>query len=505
MKLGFWTIDDKIFESSTTKQKIPAICDCGAEKLVQKGNMLRGLSTNCGCKKNIIKPGDTFGYWTAIKPDTKNIYIVQCVCGKITKRQRSALKSGHTKSCGCVNKIKVNGIKKYFLTAISDSYTENNRQYIKVKCDCGTEKSIILESFTSGHTKSCGCAKQLLRKTTNKQKYGVEYASQLLSVKEKYKQTCLDRYGYVNYSQTPEARQLYSNILLDNTKKGYSRGEEELRSWVAEIIGYIPEKTRISENSIVREIDIYIPTHNIGIEYNGLIFHHSEPSHSIGAKDKNYHLNKTNMFKKHGHLIHIWDVEWEKNKDKVKTFILSKLQKGIPVRASKCVIQKIPENIAKDFCKKYHLQGSPKSIIFSIGLFYDNQLLSVMTFSKPHRQNMNGTPHMSRYAIATGYRVHGGLSKMSQFAYKHIGTFLTFVHKRLSDGVSYEKAGYCKMKDLPPDYFYYDFFKKNIVSKQSRQKKKVNTPDGMTEYEHAFIDGLVRVYDCGKIKFIYNP
>jgi len=58
---------------------------------------------------------------------------------------------------------------------------------------------------------------------------------------------------------------------------------------------------------------------------------------------------------------------------------------------------------------------------------------------------------------------------------------------------------------LPPDYFYIDTNRQcKVISKQSRQKKKVNTPEGMTEYEHSLLDGLSRVWDCGKIRFIYR-
>ena len=51
-------------------------------------------------------------------------------------------------------------------------------------------------------------------------------------------------------------------------------------------------------------------------------------------------------------------------------------------------------------------------------------------------------------------------------------------------------------------HFYFDNKTGDIIGKQSRQKKRVNTPINMTEHEHALQDKLYRIYDCGKIKLV---
>ena len=56
------------------------------------------------------------------------------------------------------------------------------------------------------------------------------------------------------------------------------------------------------------------------------------------------------------------------------------------------------------------------------------------------------------------------------------------------------------VKDLVNNYLE----TKKVVSKQSRQKRAVGTPVEMTELEHATLDGLVRVWDCGKIRFSFS-
>ena len=73
---------------------------------------------------------------------------------------------------------------------------------------------------------------------------------------------------------------------------------------------------------------------------------------------------------------------------------------------------------------------------------------------------------------------------------------------RWSDGVGYIQAGWTAEEQLKPDYFYTNF--RDVTAKQNRRKAAVGTPEGVTEAEHAEMDGLVRVYDCGKIRFVFK-
>jgi hypothetical protein len=117
---------------------------------------------------------------------------------------------------------------------------------------------------------------------------------------------------------------------------------------------------------------------------------------------------------------------------------------------------------------------------------------------------MDSRPHLSRYAIEPGVKVFGGLSKLSKAAFQKIGEFITFVHYRLSNGSAYKKAGYLFEKFIRPDYFYFSTKASKIISKQSRKKNAVPTPEDMTESEFARTQGLYRVYDCGKMKFVFK-
>ncbi len=82
---------------------------------------------------------------------------------------------------------------------------------------------------------------------------------------------------------------------------------------------------------------------------------------------------------------------------------------------------------------------------------------------------------------------------------------ISWCDRRWSQGTGYLRSGWKIDGTIKPDYFYWNIRKKTAISKQSRKKGAVNTPGGMTEHEHAKQDGLARIYDCGKIRFIFEP
>lgn len=113
------------------KKKVPkrrwlCICDCGEKTIVQTDSLRSGQTKSCGCikpinvsKANLIDlTGQKFGYLTVVKKVEKEsnlpttFWLCKCDCGKETIVTASNLKSGHTKSCGC---LKRNG-KGVYLT-----------------------------------------------------------------------------------------------------------------------------------------------------------------------------------------------------------------------------------------------------------------------------------------------------------------------------------------------------------------------------------------------------
>lgn len=331
-----------------------------------------------------------------------------------------------------------------------------------------------------------GSAKRFEKlKDVFQEKYGVDNPSYIPSVIEKRRQTCLRKYGCDSFFQTAEF------AGLPTVKIKHSKDELEILSWV-QSLGIECGSIRIEG----KELDIFIPALNLGIEFNGNYWH------SERYKRKTHLLEKKQFFADHGvDVIHVFEHEWKFRQSQVKSFLLSKLQANqCKIYARCCELRLVPKQIATDFVKEYHIQGAGK-VHEAFGLYFQDELVCVATISRHHRNTTQFV--LNRFAVKTNTSVVGGLSKISKHLKKMYPNLITWCDLRWSNGNGYLSSGWTHIATLQPDYFYMGRGVKNLhIPKQSRQKKKVGTPTGMTELEHAHADGLLRVWDCGKMTFL---
>lgn len=84
-------------------------------------------------------------------------WLCKCECGNNIIVTSTHLKTGHTKSCGCANKLPdLTGMKFSRLTAIKQVKKGKRLAYHCI-CDCGNTINVTSNKLYSGHTKSCGC------------------------------------------------------------------------------------------------------------------------------------------------------------------------------------------------------------------------------------------------------------------------------------------------------------------------------------------------------------
>ncbi len=117
--------------------------------------------------------GMRFGLLTVLREDgyiqagkqKLSAWICECDCGKITRVAGARLRSGNTKSCGCLvgkaaqaKRENLTGQRFGRLTVISYAgKTKDNRNQWHCKCDCGNTTVVKTCNLKSGRTKSCGC------------------------------------------------------------------------------------------------------------------------------------------------------------------------------------------------------------------------------------------------------------------------------------------------------------------------------------------------------------
>jgi hypothetical protein len=251
------------------------------------------------------------------------------------------------------------------------------------------------------------------------------------------------------------------------------------------------------------EIDIYIPSKNLAVEFNGLYWH-SEGK----GKDRNYHHNKWKACKEKGiQLIQIWEDDWKNRPDIVKSMLAHKLgsnsKQKVPARKTQVV--EVSQGEATTFLNTYHIQGAVDGSL-RFGLKQGDELVAVMLL-KREAGTEGKVLNLLRYATSTS--VVGGFTKLLSFVERNNPTVtevVTFSDNCVSDGGLYENNGFTAVRHIPPDYMYVV----NGVREHKfgyRLKRFRNDPnllfiDGYTEKQLAELNGLARVWDAGKTKWV---
>ncbi|MFW6281265.1 MAG: hypothetical protein ACOC1O_00510 [bacterium] len=282
--------------------------------------------------------------------------------------------------------------------------------------------------------------------------------------------------------------------------KSSSVAEKEIKDFILSLNIKVIENDRAILNG--KEIDIYLPDYKLAIEYDGLYWHSEKR-----GKDKYYHLEKTKEAKEKGiDLIHIFEDEWRDKKEIVKSIIKNKLNKTIKIFARKCFIKEINLEEEKKFLKENHIQGYIASSL-KYGLYYENELISIMTFGKS-RFNKNFRWELLRFCNKLNYSIIGGASKLFKYFLRNTKeNIISYSDKRYFDGKIYSILGFNKQKDSYPNYYYldsnYSYRFSRIEFQKHKLKNKLNEFDeNLTEYENMLNNGYDRIWDCGNSKWI---
>ena len=264
------------------------------------------------------------------------------------------------------------------------------------------------------------------------------------------------------------------------------------------------------------ELDFYLNEHNLAFELNGNYFH----SEVAGNKYPNYHLNKSKLCEqKNIKLIHIFEDEWMFKRNIVKSRILNLLNLSQnKIYARNCLVKELSFDQKKNFLENNHIQGNDVSFK-NIGLFYKDDLISVMTFCKPRlalgmkNDNKLNKIELSRFCSKINYNIIGGFEKLLNFFKKNNLEFdeiYSYADCRWS-GLNPEKTVYHKcnfefVHTTKPNYFYIEknnYFVRHHRFKFNKQKLKKLYEDNSesTEWEIAKKNRMDRIWDCGSMKF----
>jgi len=383
---------------------------------------------------------------------------------------------------------------------LSTSY-KNSHSLLRYKCPKGHIGNILYYNWKVGH-RCAQCAGNVkLSLDTIKDQIEAENYKLISNFYENNKQklelVCPNGHEYhVSWSEWNSGSRCPRCNL-----KGISKQELEFEDFIKSLdVKYYKHDRQLIKPY---ELDFVLPDYKLAIEYCGLYWH-SE----LMGKDKRYHLNKLDRCLKHGYnLITIFEDEWIFKRDIVKSILLYKLKfKDFlhKIYARDCVVKEINSKLAANFCEANHLQGYHGASI-KLGLFYDDKLVSVMTFAKPSISKGNKSINaynweLSRFCVLINHFIIGGASKLLKFFENNYiwRQIISYADRRWSIGHLYLNLGFKEKSRTPPNYWYFN--KQRRIHRFVLRKTK-NDIEKYNEWQNRLLDGWNRIWDCGNIKY----
>lgn len=459
------------------------------------------------------------------------------ICGEPTKFIN--LKTGYREFCGykCMNfctdvqsRKKETSRKKWGTDNPMQSEVVKDKLRKTVRERYGVDNTFQMEEFDEK------------RKSTNLKKYGVEHHLQNPEIKSKLIRTQrkqnIDRdSGLIGYNEEglqirkcphPGCNQCSqkfyttpTNIYFDRNRLGYetcttlipigNSRRSSLEYKITQLLDDFGIQYQTNNRSILndhKELDIYIPSHKLAIECNGIWVH--SIMNNCSPKPTSYHIDKTKKCREFGiEVLHLWE-DWIIYKwDIVKSIILNKLKlNSNRIYARKTEIRELNPVECNEFMDKNHIQGKTNNSMIRYGLFYNGELVSAMSFSL-----IKSNWILDRFCSRLNTNVIGGASKLLNYFINqyHPNTIVSFSSNDISNGDLYEKLGFTSDKKYQGEYWYFrpsnlrrdhrsSWSKSEIVRKGVKDKVDVT----WTERDVMEQLGFFCIYDSGQFKWILN-
>jgi hypothetical protein len=279
---------------------------------------------------------------------------------------------------------------------------------------------------------------------------------------------------------------------------GGSKAQAEIASFIESLGVNVNKNDRTTINGEQRmaELDVFIPSKMIAIEYNGLYWHNET------QKSRQYHQNKTTMCKNVGiTLIHVFEDEWRDKKNIVKSMIVHRL--GLTpnrISARKCTTNELSSAQRKTFFNENHIEGDTRSI-YAFGLFNEGTIVAAMSLRKPFHKKHERSIEIARFCTKINTSVAGALGKLTKIAaMKAIETnhssLLTYVDTHLGVQNSWQSAGWTFVNESPERFWWTDYH-----TRFNRFKFKANKTMGLSEIDVANAANVVKIWGCRNLVF----
>ena len=420
-------------------------------------------------------------------------------------------------------KVKTTNLKKYGVeysfqaNEVKDKIKATNLERYGV--DNPSKSDIIKTRIVESNRKNLGVdypmqSKDVMDKSrvTSFEKYGTEYPNQSDIVKSKIDASTLEHYGVNRVCKLDEFKQkvvdtnrerygvdytclIYSGKLRGNDSS-YNRSFAEL----------------LDDNGIKYEREFLLQKYSydfkVGetlIEINPTATHNTyfSPYGDKSVKDRYYHRDKSKLARDSGYtVIHVFD--WD---DKSK--VINLLKRRDTVYARNCEVRLVDTLECNQYLMAYHLQGKCNNQTTRLGLYYDNQLVSLMTFGVA-RYNKKYEYELLRYCAS--HNVVGGVERLFKYFVDNYkpSSIVSYCDTSKFSGKVYDILGFTLDTINSPSCHWYSakegkHITDNLLRMQGYDRLfKENHGKGTSNEELILNRGYLPIYDCGQATYIWR-
>lgn len=356
-------------------------------------------------------------------------------------------------------------------------------------------------------------------------------------INQKRDNTCLEKFGVNNYSKTSEFHDYMSNkskslwqdpdwkekvkntnlerygvvyaCLAKHVQESNGKQISQSNKEFAQLLKQCGIKDVEFEFSL-KKYSYDIKVGNKLLEINPSYTHNSTigpyfHGKHLEAKGKDYHQQKTNFAKENGYqCIHIWD--WDQPEKII--YMLSTRER---LYARECEVKEVNLEATKEFLNLYHLQNSCRNQEVRLGLYYNEQLVEIMTFGKP-RYNNKYEWELLRLCTRPDYIVVGGANKLFTYFIEQSqpASIISYCDNSKFSGNVYTQLGMEYLCCSHPRCHWYNIkTKQHITDNLLRQRGAdqllgTSYGKGTSNKEILTKEGFVEVYDCGQSTYIWQ-
>ena len=337
------------------------------------------------------------------------------------------------------------------------------------------------------------------------------------------------------YEEPPTLQKVASDIGVDiatvsryiveqNLQRLVVSSKSYMEEEICDILQSIDPTVLLSKRnrSIItpKELDIYLPEYSLAIECNPTYTHNSSfPTAWLSnVLPYDYHKKKTELCEAKGiRLFHIFGYQWTNKREIVVSMLRNLLKKNSRmVYARSTVVRNVSGAESMRFLDENHIQGRTQSAV-RLGLYAGEELISLMTFSKPRhgsgysKKYDDDTWELTRFCTKLNTTCVGGASKLfKHFLKEHSPSqVVSFSDRSITSGNLYEVLGFQNVGYVSPGYVWVrlqdDSYYSRVACQKQNLPKLLYEPDldtvNQTEAQIMESHGYARVYNSGLVKW----